>query len=105
VWRPTYMSEDSNPGESRNDDGNAPRNNKQYVVFVDGTKAKFEDSTVEARDLIAVVFPDDADAYDLVALRGEGGPEEAVFAPGDTVNLDEQHRKHFDTKGDGRNYV
>jgi len=99
------MSEDTEPGDSRNDSSNAPQGNRQFVVFVDGTKDTFEDSTVEARDLIGVVFPDDADEYDLVALRGEGGPEDAVFAPSDTVQLDEQHRKHFDTKGDGRNYV
>lgn len=99
------MSEDTESGNSRNGGSNAPEDKKQIVVFVDGTKDTFEKPTVDARDIIAVVFPKNADEYDLVALRGEGGPEDAVFAPNDTVHLDEPHRKHFDTKGDGRNYV
>lgn len=99
------MSEETDSGTSRNDGSTDAQANRRFEVFVDKTKATFEDATVRARNLIAVVFPDNPDEYDLVALRGEGGPEDAVFAPDDSVHLDEAHRTHFDTKGDGRNYV
>jgi hypothetical protein len=100
------MSRDNDTGERRNEksstDSQGPQ---QYVVFVDGIKKTFERTPVKAHDLIAVSQPDNADSLNLAALKGESGKEVTVFSPDEDVPLDEQHRKHFDTKGDGQNFV
>jgi hypothetical protein len=100
------MSRDNDPGERRNDQSDTDSQGpQQYVVFVDGIKETFERTPVKARDLIAVSQPDNADNLNLAALKGESGKEVTVYSPDENVHLDEQHRKHFDTKGDGQNYV
>lgn len=75
-----------------------------YVVFVDGIKDTVDETVVPASRLIEV-SQDNPENFDLVALRGRGGGDVRVFDHNDEVDLSDQHRKHFDTKGDGKNYV
>lgn len=98
------MSNDTEPGEGRNDRSTDSQGPQQHVVHVDGIRATFEEDIVSAARLIEV-SQDNPQNFDLVALRGEGGGDERIFDHTEDVNLTEQHRDHFDTKGDGQNYV
>ena len=95
----------SNDEQSNNEPSESHGNRQQYVVHVDGIQGTFQNTPVQARELIEVSFPENPTEYDLAALRGESGKEVAVFDPSENIHLGEQHRTHFDTKGDGRNYV
>jgi len=100
------MTRDNDTGERRNEQSSTDSQEpQQYVVFVDGIEETFERTPVKASELIAVSQPDSVDSLNLAALKGESDKEVTVFSPDEDVPLDEQHRKHFDTKGDGQNYV
>ncbi|MFC4553576.1 MULTISPECIES: hypothetical protein [Halorussus] len=98
--RSTEESHDNHHG----DDNGRGNGNNPHVVFVDNIKDKISEDTVKASRLIEISF-DKPGNYDLVATKGENGPEQAVFDHNDSVDLTEEHRKFFDTKGDGENYV
>lgn len=95
------MSQDTDSDSEDAEPDDSPRD---HVVFVDGIKDKFEEDTVPASQLIEVA-QDVPENFDLVALRGEGGGEVRVFDHTEDVDLTEAHRTHFDTKGDGKNFV
>lgn len=95
------MSQDHDSDSEAAEPEDSPRVN---VVFVDGIKHEIEEDTVQARRLIEVA-QDDSENFDLVALRGRGGGEVRVFDHTEEVDLTEEHRTHFDTKGDGKNFV
>lgn len=100
------MSHENPSGDSRIDEAQSDELGNLHVVFINGVKHELDrDQEYTAADLIDRAGDDSSD-HTLVATKGESGKDVKVFNDDDeTIDFNEQHRKHFETKADGDTYI